>query len=264
MRIQFSLTCQKGVVIPINYQAEISNWVLDVLASGGDDLQNWAQQRGYDLRGHTFKMFSFSPLAIFPYEMNQTTQEFRLLGNQVKISVSLYIDPGFEQSIISLFRQKPLRLGIFEGQPSFFEVKHWQVLPRPHFREVMQFKAMSPISITEIEDEKLPNPFLLPDSETYDICFFTHAIRRFKASNQYKSLNNMKLLDASFPMQFRHLAGQAKSRLIHLKPNVERLNQLRGFTYEFEVTMPIPLMEFCYYAGFGEYPQLGFGFVEIK
>jgi hypothetical protein len=64
-------------------------------------------------------------------------------------------------------------------------------------------------------------------------------------------------------MNFR-LFGQAKSRLIHLKPNSDGIQQLRGFVYDFEVAMPEPLMEFCYYAGFGEYPQLGFGFAEIR
>jgi uncharacterized membrane protein YgcG len=58
--------------------------------------------------------------------------------------------------------------------------------------------------------------------------------------------------------------GQAKSRLIHLKPNTDGIQQLRGFVFDFEVAMSQPLLEFCYYAGFGEYPQLGFGYVEIR
>ena len=58
--------------------------------------------------------------------------------------------------------------------------------------------------------------------------------------------------------------GQAKSRLIHLKPNPEDIQQLRGFAYEFEVSLPLGAMEFSYFAGFGEYPHLGFGYVDIK
>ena len=88
-------------------------------------------------------------------------------------------------------------------------------------------------------------------------------VRRFKAAKQFKSLAAMKLIDPSYPMHYR-LLGQAKSRLIHLKPNPDGLTQLRGFIYDFEISMPIPLMEFCYYAGFGEFTYLGFGFVEIK
>jgi CRISPR-associated endoribonuclease Cas6 len=264
MRIQFTLSCQKGTIIPINYQSEISNWVFNVLSKAGPDMSAWAQKRGYDFASRTFKLFTFSPLAIYPYEMDQVRQEFKLQGNQVKLTFSAYIDPSFEQQIIHLFRQLPLSLGIHENQPAKFEVKHWQVMPHPSFKEVMQFKAGSPLSITSVDEEKpLTNPYLMPDHPDYDVSFFTHAVRRFKAANLYKSLATLKLLDPSYPMNFR-LFGQAKSRLIHLKPNSDGIQQLRGFVYDFEVAMPEPLMEFCYYAGFGEYPQLGFGFAEIR
>lgn len=264
MRIQFTLTCQKGTIIPINYQSEISNWVFSVLAKAGPEMSIWAQLRGYDFASQSFKLFTFSPLAIYPYEMDQVRQEFKLQGNQVKLTFSAFIDPIFEQQLIQLFRQLPLTLGIFEGNPAQFEVKHWQVMPRPNFREVMQFKASSPISVTNVDEDKpMPNPYLMPDHPDYDVSFFTHSVRRFKAASQYKSLAALKLLDPALPMHFRTF-GQSKSRLIHLKSNADGINQLRGFVYDFEATMSQPLMEFCYYAGFGEYPQLGFGFVEIK
>lgn len=263
MRIQFSLSCQKGVIIPINYQSEISNWIFSVLSNAGADLSAHIQQLGFDTTSHNFKLFTFSPLAIYPYEMDQVKQEFRLLGNQVKISISLYLDNAFEQQIVHLFRQHPLSLGTHEGHPSLFEVKHWQIMPKVQFKETMQFKAISPISVTTVEEGKSANAYLLPDNEAYDISFFNHVVRRFKAAMQYKSLAALKLLDPSFPMSYR-LLGQAKSRLIHLKPNPEGITQLRGFVFEFEVSMPVPVMEFCYCAGYGEYPYLGFGYVEIK
>lgn len=263
MRIQFSLSCQKGTIIPINYQSEISNWVFTVLSKAGAELSGWVQQQGFDLASRNFKMFTFSPLAIYPYEMDQVKQEFKLLGNQVKLSISLHLDATFEQQVVHLFRQVPLQLGTLDGRPAQFEVKHWQIMPRPNFRDGMQFKAVSPISVTTVEEGKVANLYLLPDAEYYDVSFFHHLVRRFKAANQYRSLVNLKLLDPAFPMEFK-LLGQAKSRLIHLKPNPEAITQLRGFVYEFDVKMPAPLMEFCYYAGFGEYPHLGFGFVEMK
>jgi CRISPR-associated endoribonuclease Cas6 len=263
MRIQFSLSCQKGTIIPINYQSEISNWIFQVLSKSGSEIASWIQQRGFDVASRNYKLFTFSSLAIYPYEMDQVKQEFTLNGNQVKLNVSIYLDPAFEQQVVNLFRQIPLQLGVFEGKPAQFAVKHWQVLPRPNFRETMQFKAVSPVSITSVEDVKNNNPYLLPENEQYDIAFFSHIVRRFKAAVQYKSLANLKLLDPSYPMYFQML-GQAKSRLIHLKPNVENITQLRGFTYEFEVNMPVSVMEFCYYAGFGEFPHLGFGYVELR
>jgi CRISPR-associated endoribonuclease Cas6 len=263
MRIQFSLACQRGTVIPINYQSEVSNWIFEVLSKAGSELTEWAKHKGYDFTRRTFKHFTFSPLAIYPYEMNQERQEFKLQGNQVKVSISLYLDINFEHHVVGLFRQTPLMLGHFEGQPARFDVKHWQILPRPQFKETIQFKAVSPISVTTIEEIKTNNPFLMPDSETYDISYFTHAVRRFKAAAQYKSLAEKQLLDPSFPMEFR-LIGQAKSRLIHLRMSDTETAQIRGFAYEFEVTMPIHLLEYCFLAGFGEYPYLGFGFVDLR
>jgi len=263
MRIQFSLSCQKGVIIPINYQSEISNWIFAVLAKGGAELSAWVQQRGFDLSSQTFKLFTFSPLAIYPYEMDQVKQEFRLLGNQVKLNVSFYIDPIFEQQIVNLFRQMPLQLGTLEGKQAQFEVKHWQILPKPHFKEIMQFKAVSPISISSVEDGKAMGTFPLPDNESYDVNLFHHLVRKYKAANQNKSLSTLKLLDPAFAMHYR-LLSQAKSRLIHLKPNLDGINQLRGFVYEFELTLPPWIMEFCYYSGIGEYGHLGFGYVDLK
>ncbi|MCC6411509.1 MAG: CRISPR-associated endoribonuclease Cas6 [Saprospiraceae bacterium] len=263
MRIQFSLSCQKGTIIPINYQSEISQWIFNVLSKAGAELSTWVQQQGFDLSSKNYKLFTFSPLAIYPYEMDQVKQEFKLLGNQVKLNISIYLDPAFEQQVVHLFRQVPLSLGTLEGKPAQFEVKHWQIMPRPQFKDTMQFKAISPISITSVEEVKSANQYLLPDSETYDISFFSHLVRRFKSAVQYKSLATMKLIDPAFPMNYR-LQGQAKSRLIHLKPNPDGISQLRGFVYEFEVSMPVPMMEFCYFAGFGEFPHLGFGFVDMK
>lgn len=263
MRIQFILSCQRGTIIPINYQSEISNWIFTSLAKAGSELAAYTQQIGYDITTHHFKQFTFSPLAIFPYEMDQVRQEFKLLGNQVKISISIYLDAAFEQHVVSLFRQTPLQLGMLEGKPAYFEVKHWQILPKPNFRETLQYKAVAPISITITEDAPTNNPYILPDSEHYDISFFTHLVRRFKAARQYKSLSGLKLLDPSYPMHFR-LIGQAKSRLIHLKHTHEGFTQLRGFVYEFEVSMPQEIMEYAFYCGFGEFPHLGFGFVEFR
>ncbi|MCS6930366.1 MAG: hypothetical protein NZM43_12830 [Saprospiraceae bacterium] len=263
MRIQFSLSCQKGTVIPINYQSEISNWIFTVLSKAGAELSQHIQQMGFDVGTRTFRLFTFSPLAIYPYEMDQMRQEFKLLGQQVRVTVSFYLDPAYESHIIQLFRHTPLEMGIFEGKPAQFSVKHWQVQQRIPLKETLQFRALSPISITGVEEGKNARQFILPDSDTYDISFFNHAVRRFKAAMQYRSLAGLGLLDPAFPMSYR-LLSQPKSRLIHLKPNADGLTQLRGFLYEFEVSMPKPLLEFCYYAGFGEYPYLGFGCVEIK
>ncbi len=263
MRIQFILSCQKGTIIPINYQSEISNWIFTALAKSGSELVAHLQEKGFNVTTQGYKQFTFSPLAIFPYEMDQVRQEFRLLGNQVKIAISIYLDASFEQQVVSLFRQTPLQLGMLEGRPAYFEVKHWQILPRPQFKETHQFKAVSPISVTNTEDIPVPSPYILPDSETYDISFFTHIIRRFKAAHRYKSLAGLKLLDPSFPMHYR-LIGQAKSRLIHLKHNYEGLTQLRGFVFDLELNMPVEVMEYIYYGGLGEFPYLGFGFVDFR
>ncbi len=263
MRIQFSLSCQKGTVIPINYQSEISNWVFSVLAKAGSELSHHVQQLGFDVGTRTFRLFTFSPLAIYPYEMDQVRQEFKLLGQQVRLTVSLYLHPDYEHQIIQLFRHTPLELGTFEGKTGLFSVRHWQVLPRPAFKDTMQFRALSPISISNIEAGR-GGAFISPEHDTYDICFFNHAVRRFKAAMQYRSLVALGLLDPSFPMHYQLLAEKPKSRLIHLRSSSDGLTQLRGFLFEFEVSMPQPLMEFCYYAGFGEYPYLGFGCVEVK
>jgi CRISPR-associated endoribonuclease Cas6 len=263
MRIQFSLSCQKNTIIPINYQAEVSNWIFEVLASGGAELHAYMKDRGFDLKARTFKLFTFSPLAIYPYEMDQVKQEFKLTGNQVKLGFSIYLDPVFEQQVIHLFRQMPLQLGVVEDKPAMFEIKHWQVQSSPNFKDSMQFKAESPISQTYIEESNLPNPYPTVDSERYDVQFFLSLMQRYKAAHQYKSLASNQLLDPSFPMFFRAL-GTAKSRLIHLKPNVEGLNQARGFMYEYEVALPAKMMEFAYFGGFGQYPHLGFGFVNVK
>jgi CRISPR-associated endoribonuclease Cas6 len=263
MRIQFSLACQKNTIIPINYQAEVSNWIFEVLASGGAELHAYMKDHGFDLNARTFKLFTFSPLAIYPYEMDQVKQEFKLTGNQVKLGFSIYLDPVFEQQIVHLFRQKPLQLGVVEGKPAQFEIKHWQVQSPPNFRDTMQFKAESPISQMYMEESNLPNPYPTVDSERYDVQFFLSLMQRFKAAQQYRSLTAINLLDPSFPMHFRPL-GPAKSRLIHLKPNVEGLNQARGFLYDFEVSLPPKMMEFAYFAGFGQYPHLGFGFAGVK
>ena len=263
MRIQLTLTCQKGTLIPINYQSEVSDWIYQVLAKAGPKLQDWMVSRCYDATLRNFRAFTFSPLAIFPYELDQAKQQFRLMGNQIRLHVSFYLNRSFEADLISGFRSQPLTLGKFGDKPTRFEIKRWQVMETPPLSETMIFKAISPIAVNVFDDARSSvSQSLIPDHETYDFNLIHHNVIRMKAAKSYASLADMGYLTQSFPFEFKLLSRQNKSRLIHVR-EAHSHTQIRGFIYDFEVTMPIGVMEFCYLAGFGQFSHLGFGYVDV-
>ncbi|MFN4080297.1 MAG: CRISPR-associated endoribonuclease Cas6 [Saprospiraceae bacterium] len=263
MRIQLTLTCQRGTLIPINYQSEISDWIYQVLAKSGSKLQDWMAAHCYDASLRNFKAFTFSPLAIFPYELEQQTQQFRLLGNQIRVHVSFYLDRSFEYDLISGFRVQPLTLGKFGDKPARFEIKRWQVLDTPPLSETMMFRAISPVAVNLFDDARSNiAQSLVPDHDTYDFNMMYHNIIRMKAAKSYASLADLGYLTQSFPFEFKLLSRQNKSRLIHVK-DAGASAQIRGFIYDFEITMPHGVMEFCYLAGFGQFSHLGFGYVDL-
>ncbi|MEZ4893904.1 MAG: hypothetical protein R2778_12925 [Saprospiraceae bacterium] len=52
--------------------------------------------------------------------MDQCRQEFKLLGNQVKLDSPSTLDPSFEQQLVNLFRKYFLQLGTLNGEPGTF------------------------------------------------------------------------------------------------------------------------------------------------
>lgn len=126
----------------------------------------------------------------------------------------------------------------------------------------MMFKAISPVAVNVFDDARSNiAQSLVPDHDTYDFNMMYHNIIRMKAAKSYASLADLGYLTQSFPFEFKLLSRQNKSRLIHVR-DAGVNSQIRGFIYDFEITMPLGVMEFCYLAGFGQFSHLGFGYVD--
>ena len=60
-----------------------------------------------------------------------------------------------------------------------------------------------------------------------------------------------------------NLLSVPKSVLITIKANTPQQTKVRGYRYDFEITLPIELMRLLYDCGIGEKNSMGFGMIKI-
>lgn len=257
MRLNLTLIQKyRNQSIPYSYQYYLSSFIYQKISAVNPVYSKWLHEKGIESGNKKFKFFTFSQLNIPERE----TQKDSILikSPAIFLTVSLSVTKILESFIAGLFKEQEMFIQN-GGVQSHFKITHAEMKPEPDFREIMQFKTLSPVVIKKkvLIDGKEKVEYLSPENPEYFEYLKRNIEEKYLAwcqftgqqINEYK-LNDFKLLD------------NPKSSLISIKKESEPEIKIRGFKYSFEINGNPEFLKLGYETGFGINNSLGFGCVE--
>lgn len=253
MRLNLTFKTQIGSILPINYTYALSGFVYKTLQKANEQYSNWLHNEAYQLGNKQFKLFTFSELKLPKYQRYE--DRFILQGDTLGLTVSFYADEAMKNFVTGLFEQQTFFIRDKKSRVDF-KVEFVEIETRPIFQEKMRFRALSPICVSQHKAANKHASYLSPTDAHYSDLFFNNLINKYQAAKPAAAFDTGNL-------SFRLLTDRPKSRLIHIKSASKAATKIRGFSFDFELTAPVELLEFGYAAGFGEKNAVGFGCVRV-
>jgi CRISPR-associated endoribonuclease Cas6 len=256
MRLQLTLQHPPNQVLPVNYQYLISSWIYRTLGNANAAFAQQLHEQGYDFGGKKYKLFTFSNLRPKWFDLDKRNATFTLAKSPTTLELSFHVDEAVQHFVMGLFKDQKFQLssGRFRAD---FEVSGIEMLPPPTFENMMRFRAQTPICISHDIEGNNHATYLTPEDDGYVKLLLQNLLRKKNALQPVLAGEPADLLAIDFPYDFRILS-QPKSKLISIKGT-----QVRGYLFDFELTVPEELMRIGYFGGVGEKnSSLGFGMVK--
>jgi CRISPR-associated endoribonuclease Cas6 len=257
MRFKITLISDqtKGdIILPINYQYELSAFIYHTIHTGNHEFGNWLHENGFIDGNKKFKLFTFSRLQIPKFK--QFKDRLIILSDELYFELSFLPIKITEAFISGAFQNRRFSIGDKDSQVSF-TIKAIEATSEPVFTGHMKFKAQSPILVTTKihENQKYPQ-YLKPGENFYNEKIKNNLIRKYAAICSY----NMKEMDLSHAngFDFKYITVPRKKG-VDIKVNTPEKTHIIGYEYDFSISGPPELLKTGYYAGFGEKNSLGFG-----
>lgn len=239
MRVALTIDHLPNQRLPINYQSLISGYIYHTLYSVDSEFSTWLHEQGYTFEGKRFKHFCYSMLEPTRYKVHGRSQEFELVEGPTKLVLSFNIQEAGKKMIKGLFQDNMIQLNSGEHFRFLGIISQVQLLPRPEFKEVMEYRALTPICISVGEEGKKHAQYLDPTDERYATAFASNLANK---ANAYFEEERYKTED----IYFKLLSENIKSKLWKIKGT-----EVKGYMFDFEVEAPIELQEVLLYAGAG-------------
>ena len=251
-------TSKKGI-LPINYQYPLSACIYKVIQSADEEFSRFLHTDGYALGHKKFKLFTFSPLRIYPFRVLKEYQRLEMTSDYAELEVRFTIDKAAESFITGLFHNQHLRIADRIGGVDFTVVRIEALTP-PLFTETMRYSCISPVCIGHQPLRARPAQYLSPEEINYPDLFLNNLISKLAGYAQSGGGANVDLSPEAVHYEFR-VVSKPRSKLIAVKAMTEAETRVKGWLYDFLLTAPVELQELGYYAGFGEKNSMGFGCV---
>ncbi len=256
IKITFKLTGKKQV-LPLNYQYPISAWIYKVFAQANKEFASKLHEAGYKLEnGKTFKLFTFSQLK-FPkhtWEIIPKSDRMKIWSRKAFLSIAFQLPEQLENFVMGLFKQQQAIIGDKISQIKM-EVETIEALKNEiPTTATVKIKALSPITLGLLEENKKHETYILPTHSKYKELFLKNLIDKYEASGK----NRIYFDD----LDFNVLKLYTKTSMQKIKANTEAETEVRGYWFDFELTAPKEIIEIGLNAGFGSMNSVGFGFCE--
>lgn len=258
MRFRLTMDVDKGSgnVLPVNYQYELSSWIYRVLNSGNRTFTGWLHERGFNVSGKAFRLFTFSGITVPKYRIDE--DRLAILEGPLSMIISFVPVSSMKYFIRGLFKDQQMKLGDRKSSV-LLNVHSVEQLPVQEFDESHRFRCLSPIVISHRQREKDKYArYLGPEDEGYGSFVAGNLMEKYHAYDNGMSREDRITDDLVFKSE-----SKARSKLIAIKQGTPQETKIRGFLYDFTVMGPPELIRLGYYAGFGEKNSLGFGCVDV-
>jgi CRISPR-associated endoribonuclease Cas6 len=254
MRLKLTLNHRPNVVLSLNYAYALQAVIYKVLERADPQFSRWLHERGYEVSGRNFKLFTFSELRGLPFFIDKNAKTIEYRGNTLTWYVSFCVDEGVETFISGLFQDQILEVMTPEGR-IHCTVAGVEMQTLPEFEETMQYRALTPICITEQSDTDKYPQFRSPLDATFEQLFFNNL--------DYKTKAAFGSSPTPTELGFRLLSEPRMKGLLTHKRHLLKPIKTIGYTFDFELTAPIEWQMLGYNAGFGGKNSSGFGFCDI-
>jgi len=244
MRILLTLQHPPNQVLPINYPYLISSWIYRTLGNADKEFAQQLHQYGYDFGGKKYKLFSFSTLRPKRYDIDTRHATFTLVHSPTTMELSFFVDEAVQHFIMGLFKDQQFELssGRFRA---IFTVSGIEMLTKPVFESSMRFRTQTPICLSQNIEGEPHAHYMSPEEEGYDEYLVRNLVRKQQALLPQTVGTEAAPLALDFPYGFR-LLSKPKSKLLTIKGI-----SVRGYLFDFELEVPVELMELGYFGGFG-------------
>jgi CRISPR-associated endoribonuclease Cas6 len=255
MRFQITLLIEpseRGKILPINYQYELSSWIYKVLNEGDPIFSAWLHSHGYKTKEKPFRLFTFSRL--FIEKIKVKGDRLMVLSNKAKLIISFLPDEIITPFILGLFKDRHLVLGDNFTQVAF-DVSTVENLKPVKFEDEMTFSTISPLFVDFLESGVKNKKHLSPNAENYSQIVSINLREKFRAFNGKEpdpEWEDVKIIPLDVP----------KPKTITIKTGTPQQTQIKAYNYNFKITGAPELIKVGYYGGFGGLNSQGFGCVE--
>lgn len=251
MRVLLTLEHRPGAVLPTDYRAAIAAWIYKTIGASDAAFSEWLHQEGYPLGHRKFKLLTFGLLRPKRYEVKGGT--FYLSEGPSELIVSFFLPEAAQHLVLGLFNDLRFYWGSSQRQ-EWFTVREARVLPVPTWSETMEYRMISPCCIAQPVPDGGPSNYLHPSHSEFG--------ERLVQNLQNKWLALPEHLRPALPENY----NWAFSWREPVRDKLHRIHeqQVKGYVFDFQLTVPIPLQQIAYWGGFGEKGgSLGYGFAEL-
>lgn len=255
MRFELTLLLnpsERGRILPINYQYELSSWIYKVLNEGDPIFSAWLHSQGYKTKEKPFRLFTFSRLIIDKVKVKG--DRLMILSNKIKLIISFLPDEIITPFIIGLFKDRHLILGDNFTQVAF-DVIAVENLKPIEFTDEMTFTTLSPLFVDQMEAGEKNKKHLSPDAVNYSQNISSNLKEKYRAFNNKEPDNNWQDVEIT-------AIGKLKPKTITIKAGTPNQTQIKAYEFKFKITGTPELIKIGYYGGFGGLNSQGFGCVE--
>ena len=235
----------------MDYQYYLSAWIYKVISNADHDFANFLHTFGYTTGSKRFKLFCYSPFDFGRPVLWKEKALFEINTDQLFLYVSFHLAEAAEKFIIGLFNNQQVYVGDqFNGLD--LVVRQVERLLEPVLTNKMNYRAVSPVVISQKDDNGKYARYLAPTDNDYDNLLLHNLL------NKYNSVPNTASLPENLNFEFK-LDSTPKSKLVTIKPYTPEQSKVRGFVYDFTLTCPVEIQRFILAAGIGEKNSTGFG-----
>jgi CRISPR-associated endoribonuclease Cas6 len=253
MRLHITLSCDRPIVIPVNYQEYLTAAVYAYVNAGDADYSRFVHDEGYLADGgKRFKPFTHSWLRIPNSRRQVTADRLRIAPGTIAWAVSSPLDEFLQPFASGLLRTGSLRIG-----SEALVIDAVQVIGTPEISSGMRMTCLSPM-VASTRSEDGGTKYLRPME---DKTAFSEAIRK-NVVGKFKALTGQeppsKELAIAFDEDYLTRSHGGTKKVTY--KNIEVIGILAPFT----ITGSPELIKLAYESGLGSKTACGFGCVEVR
>jgi CRISPR-associated endoribonuclease Cas6 len=257
MRFRLSFAYPALAALPINYNYAIASWIYSVIEQSDPQFSASLHEQGYSsAAGKRFRLFTFGELQGTYYRVPEA-QQIVFTSSQVTLEVSFYLPTAFEHFIAGIFQAQTCEIRAFGAPPLSMRVEQVTALPKPTFQPTMRYSVLTQICVSRQNIGERHAQYLHPDENKYKERLIENLLGKYESA--HPDLPRPIISSTDF-----EVLTEPRSKLITIKEGKSSETKIRGFKYDFRITMPVELQELAYFAGFGEKNGEGFGFVAAR